>query len=52
VLASVKRDRMRKPYARADTRDADIGSRKRTATAASATLWYYRVWPGVDPGVH
>jgi len=35
VLASVNRDRSHNPYARADTRDADIGSRKRTAAAAS-----------------
>jgi len=37
VLASVKlkRDRTHNPYARADTRDADTGSRKRTAEAAS-----------------
>jgi len=33
VLASVNRDRTRNPYARADTRDADNGSRKRTVAA-------------------
>jgi len=35
VLASVNRDRTHNPYARADTRDAHNGSRKRTAAAAS-----------------